>query len=57
MLFSLVAVGENINVNIASSEKKKNNNNKQTKEKEKNQPRVQKCCESVFSFPDILLNN
>lgn len=51
MLFSLVAEGENINVNvnIASSEKKK--------KKEKNQPRVQKCCESVFSFPDILLNN
>ena len=51
MLFSLVAEGENINVNvnIASSEKKK--------KKEKNQPRVQKCCESVFSFPDILLHN
>ena len=55
MLFSLVAEGENINVNvnIASSEKKK----KKKKKKEKNQPRVQKCCESVFSFPDILLNN
>ena len=55
MLFSLVAEGENINVNvnIASSEKKK----KKKKTKEKNQPRVQKCCESVFSFPDILLNN
>ena len=50
MLFSLVAEGENINVNIASSEKKK-------KKKKKIQPRVQKCCESVFSFPDILLNN
>ena len=58
MLFSLVAAGENINVNIASSEKKKTKTktNKQ-KKKKKNQPRVQKCCESVFSFPDILLNN
>ena len=56
MLFSLVAEGENINVNvnIASSEKQKKT---KKKTKEKNQPRVQKCCESVFSFPDILLNN
>lgn len=53
MLFSLVAEGENINVNIASSEKEK----QKEKKKKKNQPRVQKCCESVFSFPDILLNN
>ena len=55
MLFSLVAAGENINVNIASSEKK--NKKTKKKKKKKNQPRVQKCCESVFSFPDILLNN
>ena len=48
-------LGENINVNIASSEKKKTQTNKH-KKKKKNQPRVQKCCESVFSFPDILLN-
>ena len=48
-------LGENINVNIASSEKKKQQTNKQ-KKKKKNQPRVQKCRESVFSFPDILLN-
>ena len=46
-------LGENINVNIASSEKKNKQTNKQ-KKKKKNQPRVQKCCESVFSFPDIL---
>ena len=46
-------LGENINVNIASSEKEK----QKEKKKKKNQPRVQKCCESVFSFPDILLNN
>ena len=56
MLFSLVAEGENTNVNIASSEKNKNKKQKK-KKKKKNQPRVQKCCESVFSFPDILLNN
>ena len=48
-------LGENINVNIASSEKKQQQTNKQ-KKKKKNQPRVQKCRESVFSFPDILLN-
>ena len=48
-------LGENINVNIASIEKKKQQTNKQ-KKKKKNQPRVQKCRESVFSFPDILLN-
>lgn len=48
-----MAAGENINVNIASSEKEK----QKEKKKKKNQPRVQKCCESVFSFPDILLNN
>ena len=47
-------LGENINVNIASSEKKKQTNKQ--KKKKKNQPRVQKCRESVFSFPDILLN-
>ena len=47
-------LGENINVNIASSEKKKTTNKQ--KKKKKNQPRVQKCRESVFSFPDILLN-
>ena len=47
-------LGENINVNIASSEKKKQTNKQ--KKKKKNQPRVQKCCESVFSFPDILLS-
>ena len=49
-------LGENINVNIASSEKKNNKQTNKQKKKKKNQPRVQKCRESVFSFPDILLN-
>ena len=35
MLFSLVAVGENINVNIASSEKKKTTTTNKQKKKKK----------------------